>query len=269
MYGIFFCLLNICKVFSTLVLIFNMNLTIDIGNTSVKTAVFNGGKMSEAAVHKAFDFKALKVVAHKGIVNVILCTVKAYPIEWKKYLADNFNFIEFGDKIPVPIKNNYKTPGTLGKDRLACAVAANALFPGKNVLTINAGTCITYDLVDKKGVYQGGAISPGLEMRFKAMHTFTDRLPLIEADTKFKALVGKTTEQSMRIGAQQGMLREIEGTIAAYKSKYPGLQIILSGGSHQWLKASLKGKINSQPFLTLKGLNVILASNLKKRGLTK
>jgi len=246
-----------------------MNLTIDIGNTSVKTAVFKGSKISEATVHKAFDSKALKAVAHKGIENVILCTVTAYPVEWKKHLADNFNFIEFGDKTVVPIKNNYQTPATLGKDRLACAVAANAMFPGKNVLTINAGTCITYDLIDQKGVYQGGAISPGLEMRFKAMHTFTDRLPLVEADTKFKALVGKTTEQSMRIGAQQGMLREIEGTIAAYKAKYPGLQIILSGGSHQWLKASLKGKINTQPFLTLKGLNVILASNLTKRGLTK
>jgi type III pantothenate kinase len=126
---------------------------------------------------------------------------------------------------------------------------------------------LPYDFTDKNGVYKGGSISPGLEMRFKALHTFTGRLPLIEADTKYTGLVGKTTEQSIRTGAQQGMLKEIEGIITAYKGKYSNLQIIISGGSMLWLKASLKGKINLQPFLTLKGLNVILASCLlKKKG---
>ncbi|HWY97456.1 MAG TPA: type III pantothenate kinase [Bacteroidia bacterium] len=242
-----------------------MNLIIDIGNTSVKTALFNGNKISQAKVHSAFTFNTLKAISTKGIENVILCTVKDYPVEWKNYLQKNFNFIELNEKTPVPIKNDYRDKATLGKDRLASAVAANNIYPGKNVLAINAGTCITCDFVDKNGVYKGGSISPGLEMRFKAMHTFTGRLPLLKPDTKFKGLVGKTTKESMLAGAQQGMLKEIEGIIAAYTSKYPNLQIIMSGGSLLWLKASLSMKINSQPFLTLKGLNVILASCLSKK----
>jgi type III pantothenate kinase len=216
-------------------------------------------------MHSSFDLEKLKAVAHKSIVNVVICSVKDYPVEWKKYLKENFHFIELDEKTPLPIKNNYTSPASLGKDRLAAAVGANTIYPGKNVLSVNAGTCITYDLVDKNGVYQGGGISPGLDMRFKALHTFTGKLPLIEADTKYKGLVGKTTEQSILTGVQQGMLTEIEGTISAYKSKYPGLQVIISGGSLSWLKKSLKAKINSQPFLTLKGLNVILASCLSKK----
>lgn len=239
-----------------------MNLTIDIGNTHVKTAVFAGNRMANATVHENFTLATLKHIARKDITNVILCSVRPYPAEWKAYLKKNFHFVELTGKTIVPIKNNYKTPATLGKDRLACAVGANALLPDKNVLVINAGTCITYDIIDKNGIYQGGAISPGLEMRFKALHTFTGALPLIEADTKFKALVGKTTEQSIRIGAQQGMLNEIKGAIQQYNSQFANLHIIVSGGSLPWLKKSLKTKINSQPFLTLKGLNVILATNL-------
>jgi type III pantothenate kinase len=236
-----------------------MNLTIDIGNSRVKTAVFKGTAISKATVHENFDLKKLKAVAHKGIQNVIVCTVKDYPAEWKTFLKKNFNFIELSDKTPVPIKNNYATPATLGKDRLASAVAANSILPGKNVLAINAGTCITYDFVDSKGVYHGGSISPGVEMRFKALHTFTGRLPLVETEEKISALVGKTTKQSILSGVQQGILKEIEGVIGEYKKSFNNLQILITGGSSPWLKKHLAVKINMEPFLTLKGLNVILA----------
>jgi type III pantothenate kinase len=244
-----------------------MNLTIDIGNTSVKTALFKGKVMSNAALHSSFTFSALKAITikNKGIQNVMLCAVKDYPVEWKDYLRKNFNFIELTEKTPLPIKNDYLTPASLGKDRLASAVAANAIYPGKNVLAITAGTCIIYDFVDGKGTYKGGAISAGLNMRFKALHTFTGRLPLVEPDTTFKNLVGRTTEESIRSGTQQGMIQEIEGIIKAYKSKYADLQIIMSGGSLLWLKQSISEKINPQPFLALKGLNVILAACLSKK----
>jgi len=249
-----------------------MNLAIDIGNTHVKTALFKGNVMTKPLVHDSFSFETLKniVEQNKGIENVILCTVKDYPTEWKKHLSAHFNFIELDSTTTVPIKNNYSSPKTLGKDRLATAIAVKYIHPKKNVLAITAGTCITYDFVDNKGIYRGGAISPGLDMRFKALHTFTGRLPLIEADTKFTALVGKTTEQSILSGVQQGMLKEIEGIIASYKKKYTNLQIVVSGGSLPWLQKSLACKINTQPFLVLKGLNVILASyfsgqNIKTR----
>jgi len=244
-----------------------MNLAIDIGNTSVKTALFKGNTLSKATVHQSFSFSTLKTLTAKkeNIENVILCTVKDYPLEWKSYLNKNFHFIELNEKTPIPIKNDYLNPSTLGKDRLASAVGANSIYPGKNILSITAGTCIIYDLVDCKGVYKGGAISPGLTIRFKALHTFTGRLPLIEPDTKFKNLVGRTTEQSIRSGVQQGMAMEIEGMIKAYKSKYSNLHIIMSGGSMPWLKNSISEKINLQAFLTLKGLNVILAACLSKK----
>jgi type III pantothenate kinase len=241
-----------------------MNLAIDIGNSRVKTAVFKGNKISAATVHEVFDLKKLKAITGKGIKNVIVCAVKDYPAEWKHYLKQNFHFIELTDKTPIPIKNNYATPKTLGKDRLASAVAAHSISPNKNVLTINAGTCIIYDFIDSTGVYHGGSISPGLEMRFKALHTFTGRLPLIEAGQKFSGLVGKTTEQSILSGVQQGMIKEIEGIIEAYKKSFKGLQILVTGGSSPWLEKHLTGKINMEPFLTLKGLNVILALSHKK-----
>jgi len=244
-----------------------MNLTIDIGNTNVKTALFKGDEIFKAAVYHSFDLTKLKKIAQgkEAIENVILCTVKNYPTEWKKYLQGHFNFHELSEKTLLPIKNEYLSPASLGKDRLASAVGAYSIYPGKNALVINAGTCITYDIVDSKGAYKGGAISPGLEMRFKALHTFTGRLPLIEADTNYKSMLGKTTEQSIRVGAQQGMVKEIEGMIKTYKSTYKNLQIIVSGGSMEWLEQSLQEKINLQPFVTLKGLNVILAAYSQKR----
>jgi type III pantothenate kinase len=236
-----------------------MYLTIDIGNSRVKTALFKGSKISHPTIHENFNLAVLQSVAVKGITHVIVCSVRDYPAEWKNFLKANFRLTELTDKTPVPIKNTYATPATLGKDRLSCAVASHAMFPHKNVLCINAGTCITYDFTDSKGVYHGGAISPGLNMRFKALHTFTGRLPLIEPDSTFKTLVGKTTKQSILSGVQQGMVREIEGIINVYKKAHNGLQIVVTGGSLPWLKKHLTGKINFEPFFTLKGLNVILA----------
>jgi type III pantothenate kinase len=243
-----------------------MNLTIDIGNTSVKTALFKRNTISKASIHSSFTLSTLKEIVseNNGIENVILCTVRDYPDEWRSYLNTKFRLIELTEKTPLPIKNAYLTPATLGKDRLAAAIGANAIYQGKNVLSVTAGTCIIYDLVTK-GVYKGGAISPGLYMRFHALHTFTDKLPLVEADTNYRNLVGRNTEESIRSGVQQGMIQEIEGTIKAYKAKYPDLQIIMSGGSLSWLRKSIKEKINPQPFLALKGLNVILTASLEKK----
>lgn len=236
-----------------------MYLTIDIGNSRVKTALFKGSKISHAKVHENFDLTILKSVAVKGVTHVIVCAVIGCPAEWKTFLKANFKLLELTNKTLLPIKNNYGTPDTLGKDRLSCAVASHTLFPKNNVLCINAGTCITYDFTDSKGVYHGGAISPGLSMRFKALHTFTGRLPLIEPDSTFNVLVGKTTKQSILTGVQQGMLKEIEAFITAYKKDHKSLQIVVTGGSLPWLKKHLTGKINYEPFFTLKGLNVILA----------
>ncbi len=237
-----------------------MNLVIDIGNSRVKAGVFAGNRLVSSIAYESFNIKAFQLFVKKytAIKNAIVCTVTDYPTGLMTFLKRNFKLIELSDKAPLPFRNNYKTPKTLGKDRLAVVAGAQHLLPGKNALVINAGTCITYDFIDGKGVYQGGSISPGLEMRFKALHTFTGRLPLIEADSTFKEFVGKTTKESILSGVQQGVVKEIEGITEAYKKRFKGLQVILSGGWHNWLKNQLGNKIISEPYLTLTGLNVIL-----------
>jgi type III pantothenate kinase len=241
-----------------------MNLTIDIGNTRIKAGVFNGTKLIANCTVAPASLKELEAFIKKHAAKAaIVSSTTEYPKGLKTFLKGRFKLVELSEKTRLPFKNNYKTPKTLGKDRLAAVAGALHLLPKKDVLVIDAGTCVTYDFMDKKGVYHGGGISPGLNMRFYALYTFTGRLPLIQPDNTFTELTGKTTEESILTGVQQGMIEEIDGFINAYKKRHPTLQVILSGGSSQWLKQRLKNKIISEPFLTLQGLNVLLAFHFK------
>lgn len=244
-----------------------MNLTIDIGNTRIKAGVFNNAQLVDSCIVPTGSIRKLQafIKTHPGITNAILSSTTDYPEILKSFLKKNFLFVELSPKTPVPFKNAYETPETIGRDRLASVAGAQYLLPKKNVLVINAGTCITYDFIDKKGTYHGGSISPGLQMRFKALHTFTGRLPLIEADETFNKITGKTTRESILSGVQQGMINEIKGFIDRYKKNYPSLSIILTGGTALWLKRALKEKINTETCLTLKGLNVILTFYLARK----
>jgi len=238
-----------------------MNLVIDIGNTRVKTGIFVKGKLVKSNTYNSFDLAVLKSIFrdNPGITNSILCSVKKYPAALKKFLSAHSRFIELTYQTPVPVKVAYKTPHTLGMDRLAAICGASLISKGKNILVINAGTCITFDFMDSKRTYRGGSISPGLEMRYKALHTFTGGLPLIVPDMNFKKLIGANTEESIRSGVQQGIIKEVEGIISEYRSRYKNLIVILTGGSMPFLLKSLKGKIKAEPFLVLTGLNVILS----------
>jgi type III pantothenate kinase len=149
----------------------------------------------------------------------------------------------------------------LENDRLAAAIAGATLYPGSNVLVIQAGTCITYEFINAQGEYIGGAISPGIQMRYKAMNTFTGKLPLIE-HKKFDGLIGQTTEESILSGVNNGILAEVDGIINAYKSQYPDLTIILSGGDADFFVKQLKNSIFAVPNIVLKGLNIILDFNV-------
>jgi len=239
-----------------------MNLTIDIGNSRIKAAVFNNERLvANCTVQSAKELYAF-IKKYSGIKTAIVSSTTDYPAGFTSLFGKKIKLTELSEKTPLPFSNAYKTPKTLGKDRIAAIAGAWHILPKKNILVVNAGTCITYDFIHKNGVYHGGAISPGLDIRFKALHTFTGRLPLIGADTTFTQLTGKTTEESILTGVQQGMTEEIQGFIRAYSKKYSGLQVIITGGSHSWLKTRLSGKIISEPFLTLKGLNVLLPFNI-------
>ena len=167
------------------------------------------------------------------------------------------------DHTPLPIKNLYKTPQTLGKDRLAAAVAGHMRFSTDPVLVVNAGSCITFDVINEKGEYLGGSISPGIQMRFRALHTFTGKLPLITGKN-LVALTGTTTGDSILSGVINGSLSEVEGIIAQYLQKYKNLHVILSGGDMKYFDTRLKIKTFAIPNIVTEGLYQILELNAGK-----
>jgi len=238
-----------------------MNLAIDIGNSRVKTGIFVKNKLAKSSIYNSFSLSTLKSIFRETpeIDSSILCSVKKYPVALKSFLSSHSRFVELSYKTPVPVNVAYKTPSTLGMDRLAAICGAYSISKKRNILVVNAGTCITFDFMDSKGLYYGGSISPGLDMRYKALHTFTGKLPLISPDMKFNKLTGADTAESIKSGVQLGIISEVEGIIGEYQSKYKDLTIILTGGNMPWLLKSLKCKIKAEPFLVLTGLNVILS----------
>jgi type III pantothenate kinase len=244
-----------------------MNLVIDVGNTRVKTGVFSKGKLLRKEVFNSINTAILQKLLKDfpEITHSILCSVRNYPAEVNTYLSARTKFVELNYKVRVPVTITYKTPETLGMDRLAAVCGAYILYKRRHVLIVNAGTCITYDFLSANGVYQGGSISPGLEMRFKALHTFTGKLPLIEPSNNTRILTGTTTKEAIVSGVQQGMLKEVEGIAEEYRKQYGNLLVIGTGGDLDWMLKSLKIKIKAEPNLVLTGLNVILSPFERKR----
>jgi len=241
-----------------------MNLVIDIGNTLTKLALFQHDVLCGFTVYEGCDFAPLAEFCSKNpdITHCILSTVKDYPAETEIFIKQNYNAIIFNSSIKVPLVNGYETPHSLGNDRIAAAVGSTHFFNQSNVLSIDAGTAITYDFVDASGVYHGGGISPGIRMRFKALHTFTGRLPLIEMDED-APLIGSNTRHSIASGVLNGTIAEVEGIIDRYQAIYPGLKIILTGGDHNYFDKRLKIKTFAAPNLVLEGLNLILNFNIE------
>ena len=155
-----------------------------------------------------------------------------------------------------------RQPKTLGKDRLAAVVGAFALYSGENTLVIDAGTCIKYDLITLKGVYSGGSISPGINMRFQGLHTFTAQLPLLEKKA-VRNLIGSNTTTAIRTGVQLGAILEMEGFIKKYEDQFGRINVILTGGDANYFANNLKSKIFVNHQLVLIGLNKILNHNVQ------
>jgi len=241
-----------------------MNLIIDIGNTLTKLALYQGSEMvafsSSEGVDSAHIFKFCE--SNLFIKNAILSSVKEYPTEIDVYLSQQFKTVIFSHNTFVPVVNKYGTPETLGKDRLAGVVGAIKLMPANDLLVIDAGTAITYDFVTASGEYMGGSISPGITMRYKALHTFTDRLPLLDYYDDAQ-LVGDDTSGSIHSGVLNGAVAEMEGIINLYRNLYPGIKIIITGGDHNYFDKRLKIKTFAAPNLVLEGLNLILDFNIE------
>jgi type III pantothenate kinase len=242
-----------------------MNLIIDIGNTRTKIAFFQKNTLVEKAIVEAATLDALSALVKGRNIEGAIMSITGQDTEGvEEWLQKRYFFIKMATETTSPIENLYSTPQTLGKDRLAAVVAAQFLFPKKNCLVVDSGTCITYNFINLKGQFLGGNIAPGLSMRLKAMHHFTAKLPLIARNTEggVEKLVGQSTEQAMLNGAQIGLLSEVEGFVKRFKNEFGTLKVMLTGGDGAFLNDNLQIK-NSfyEPNLVLTGLNRILNFN--------
>ncbi len=236
-----------------------MLLAIDIGNTRIKCAVFNNSDLLE---HFSFEHSKLEncinqiLLKHPQCKDVIVASVGNYApmdfenlktfIKWH-FLTHQSNF---------PFQNKYATPATLGIDRMVLSGGAVLMFPETNRLVIDAGTCITFDFINSNDQYLGGAISPGIRMRYEALHHFTARLPLL--DTKSPdSFIGDSTAESMHAGVIYGVLNEIDGFIEQYKVTNENIKVILTGGDSEFLAMRLKNTIFASPNFLLESMNQI------------
>lgn len=238
-------------------------LVIDFGNSRQKLAIYDGRRLVLKETFQGIDEDKLgSWLFEKGpFSSIILSSVANHSPEMEKLLSEAAPLIILDENTHLPIKNLYETPATLGKDRLAAAVGAYALYPGRNVLSIDAGTCITYDFLTMEGEYLGGGISPGIRMRFRAMNTFTGKLPLVEPEADFNALIGRNTNDSLLSGVINGAVEEIKGVVARYCEQYREVTVVITGGDLEFLHHKLKINIFAVPDLVLLGLNEILDSH--------
>ncbi len=241
-----------------------IHLAVDIGNTRAKLGLFEGDKLVSKEVWDKWTVKDfLSYTTNHPVESVILSsTAGSKTNKLDAFFRSRYKYLALDHLTPLPIRNVYKTPETLGKDRLAAVAGASALFPGKTSLVIDAGTCITYDILESGTVYLGGNISPGLRMRLQAMNAFTASLPLA-APGPFGQLFGNSTETALRNGAQWGVLLEIEGMISLVKKQFGEIIVILTGGDADFFVNQLKSEIFAASDLVLTGLNKILTYNVK------
>ncbi|MGY0407428.1 MAG: type III pantothenate kinase [Polaribacter sp.] len=242
-----------------------MNLIVDIGNTRVKAAVFEGNILKKTSIfnQKNILSEVKKIVENYPILTGIISSVAAISLKKTQKLYKIFNFKVVSDTSKLPFTNLYKTPKTLGVDRMALVVAAVKQFPKTNVLIIDAGTCITYDFVNKTSEYLGGAISPGIQLRYKALNNFTANLPLLDT-LEVENFIGKSTTESIVSGVLNGVIKEIDGVISDYHLRYLDLTIVLTGGDTNFLSKQLKSSIFANQNFLLEGLNEILIFNEDK-----
>lgn len=240
-----------------------LNLCVDIGNQRVKTAVFRGSELVETAIRPKESVKEIiKYRDSHGVESVIITSTSVTKEDMTDILQAFKQHIWLDYRTFLPIGNAYHTPQTLGTDRLAAAVGAWSEAPGHPLLIIDAGTCVTYDVVSKGGVFEGGQISPGLRMRLQAMHEFTRRLPLVEVPQEIP-FIGRNTVEAMQGGGAGGMVHEMNGMISTYRRHFKNLKVFLTGGDANFFANHLKTVIFVSPQLVLKGLNQILLYNLR------
>ena len=238
-------------------------LTIDIGNTLAKLAVFQNNEMLDFQSVERLEAKHISEILNQFSLDGYIVSSVAKMPDFLQDLLRGVKHVKFDHQTSIPITNKYETPETLGLDRLALAVAATKLAPQTDVLVISAGTCITYDFITSKNEYIGGAISPGLRMRARAMHEFTERLPLVDLPMEI-GYCGSNSTSAIQSGILKGVQDEIEAKIVFFKEGNPAGKIFLTGGDQNYLVNSIKNRTFAVSNMVLIGLNEILQHNIKK-----
>ncbi len=236
-----------------------MNLVIDQGNSSTKVEVFEGEKVVFFRKYEHFsEREADNILCEYACQKAILSTVMDVDVHLSRYLSEKMEkWVCLSNETPIPIEILYETANTLGRDRIAVCVGANYLMPDANLLVIDVGTAITFDIVNSQNQYVGGNISLGIDMRRKALHTFTAKLPLVNVDDDAK-MIGTTTETAISSGIIYGIAGEINSFITAVSAVYPNLSVFLTGGSAKCFEKRIKSKIFAESNLVHIGLNRIL-----------
>ncbi len=242
-----------------------MNLAIDIGNSSCKTGVYSADKKEYTSYSGTEDTTELeKIISRFSLKRAIISSVSKNETLFVPLLQQaGIEVHLLSHKTPLPFQLRYESPETLGTDRIAAAAAAHNMFRGANVLVIDAGTAVTIDLLGSDNIYLGGNISPGLQMRFRSLHDYTARLPLVSKSDSFGNL-GLNTKESIRSGVQSGLIFEINDYIRTLKNDYKDLKIIFTGGDGQFLAAKTNTRHELVPDLVMDGLNYILNYNAQK-----
>ena len=236
-------------------------LCLDFGNTRLKTALFSNADLKEIIILNEDALTHLKDIIEKHNPSVsILSSVINHDVEIEELLKSKTQFHKLTDQTKLPFTIPVAKPETVGADRLAIAAATINLFPKKNNLAIGLGSCITYNFINQSNELLGGAISPGVEMRFKAMHHFTAKLPLVNAEWNVP-LIGYDTKTNLQTGVVVGIAKEIDGMIDSYREKFGNFNAVLTGGDMPILHPHLKNKIFADPDLIFKGLYAISQIN--------
>ena len=240
-----------------------LNLVIDLGNSSLKVALFDKNVMINKFIYsnQSLDY-ILDIYNNNTIDNSIISNVSTIDKNILDFLKINSNLFSINESINLPFINLYKTKNTLGHDRIALVSAAAVNFPGQNILIIDVGTCITYDFKNSKNEYLGGGISPGIQMRFKSLNSETSNLPLLTINLDNK-LLGDDTDSSINSGVINGVISEIDGLINQYQERFKNIKIILTGGDSDFLLNKIKNTIFADQNFLLKGLNYLLEDNIK------
>ena len=236
-----------------------MLLTIDVGNSRIKAAVFEHNKQVDFFIFEANEaLKNFENIFEKypNLQKIILSSVGKLEKEVVDFIQNRFPTEIIDHKSKFPFTNLYATPETLGIDRMVLAAGATLMYPNQNRLIIDAGTCITYDFVNAENQYLGGAISPGIKIRYKSLNNYTSKLPLLTLSEDFE-IIGNSTKSAIHSGVINGVIFEIEGFISQYSLKNQDLTIILTGGDAEFLAKRLKSTIFANSNFLLESLNIL------------